>query len=407
MTFLAVLCAAAAYQALIAYAIGCTTPASPLRPAVTAAMVPLTWLFNQAIQGALESRLHVALLSTTAWIQCLKTFDDLCLTRLSYDGHCTGTPVPAKASSNGAPKASPQDSQGNFTSRLIFGFESLWNMRGIGTKKEISQIPPWSNQDPCLVPCRSRELRRHTKNAILSYLVLDVFANQPPPDLENMMSPRNEKLLTRLADIGAEEAIFRLFATSGFWLNTYCVIQLINSVIALLYLGLNLYPVQKVPPIWGKLADAYSIRRFWGNLWHQTLRRPLTSVSEFLAHTVLHMPKGTLVARYLKLFICFFISGALHVPADLSLGISTQESGVVTYFVTTALVIMCEDCVQQISRQLLGAGHKWRRYFGYAWVCCYMYWMTPSWGYPAARVVQPKDQLVSFSLIRLLKQIKA
>ncbi|TVY76489.1 Acetyltransferase pyr8 [Fusarium oxysporum f. sp. cubense] len=372
MTAFVAFCLALVPQGLTAWALGFTASANLVRPVIAAIVVLLTWFFNQAILDALPSRLHVALLSTGMWIQCLKTFDDLCLSRLSFEG------------------TSP-----SLTKRLSFGVSNLWNMRGVGTSKQISQIPPWSSQTPSLVPSRSQELRRHARNAIISYLILDVFAAQPPPD-PNMISPQNEHLLTRIGQIMPEEAIFRFFATFGFWLNTFCVIHLINSTFSLLYLSLNLYPVEMLPPIWGRLYEAYSVRRFWGNFWHQTLRRHLTSLSDFLVHGILHVPKG-LVARYCKLIVCFFISGALHFPADRALGISAKETNVINHFLTTALVIMCEDGVQHAFRGVRGI---WSRRFGYFWVMCYMYLMTPSWAYPAARVVKPGDQLVSFSVIK-------
>ncbi|KAM0354334.1 hypothetical protein ACHAPU_001378 [Fusarium lateritium] len=379
MTAQAAFCLAAVSQFLTVYALGFTAPSNLLRPVIAVVVCWITWLFNQAIYDALQSRLHVALLSTGMWIQCLKTFDDLCLSRLSFDREASALPKFA-------------------INRLLFGFSNLWNMRGVGTSKEISQIPPWSSKDS-LVPSRGQETKRHAKNAIIAYLVLDVFANQPPPDLEKMMSPRNEQLLARFGEVNSEEAIFRLFASFGFWLNTVCVIQLTNSAFSLLYLGLNIYPVKMLPPIWGRLSDAYSIRRFWGNFWHQTLRRHLTSLSDFVVHGVLHLPRG-LLARYCKLILCFFISGALHFPADKALGISAQESNVIGYFLTTALAIMCEDGVQHISGGVRGS---WRRYVGYVWVAFYMYLMTPSWGYPAARAVKPQDQLIPFSLIKQLR----
>ncbi|KAI1030111.1 hypothetical protein LB504_010515 [Fusarium proliferatum] len=372
MTAVVALYLALASQGLTAWALGFTAPANLVRPAIAAVVAVITWFFNQAILDALPSRLHVALLSTGMWIQCLKTFDDLCLSRLSFEG-----PSPS------------------FTKRASFGVSNLWNMRGVGTRQQISQIPPWSSHTPSLVPSRSQELARHARNAIVSYLILDVFAAQPSPD-PNMISPQKEHLLTRIGQITSEEAIFRFFATFGFWLNTFCVIHLINSAFSLLYLSLNLYPVEMLPPIWGRLSEAYSVRRFWGNFWHQTLRRHLTSISDFLVHGILHMPNG-LVSRYCKLIVCFFISGALHFPADRALGISAKETNVIDYFLTTALVIMCEDGVQHVFRGMQGT---WSRRFGYIWVICYMYLMTPSWAYPAARVVKPEDQLVSFSVIK-------
>jgi hypothetical protein len=392
MTAQTALCLAATSQALTAFALGFTAPKNLVRPAVALVVAWLTWIFNQAIDDALPSRLHIALLSTGMWIQCLKSFDDLCLTKLSFGDEETT-----------AKKSSPTSS--SITARLRFGVSNLWNMRGVGTVNQISKIPSWSSSPATLshVPSRSQEMLRHVKNATLSYLVLDVFANQPPPDLDNLMSPRNEFLLTRLGEIDAQEALFRLFAVFGFWLNTFCVIHLVNSVFSLVYLILGLYPVRMLPPVWGRLSDAYTIRRFWGDFWHQTLRRHLTSISDFLIHGLLHMPRGTLIARYCKLIISFCISGALHYPADRALGISVQESNAVTYFLVTALAIMCEDGVQHISK---GLGGKKRKYFGCVWVIAYMYWMTPSWGYPAARVVRPQDQLVSYSVIGNFKTVE-
>lgn len=389
MTAQTALCLAATSQALTAFALGFTAPGNLVRPAVALVIAWLTWIFNQAIDDALPSRLHIAMISTGMWIQFLKSLDDLCLTKVSFgDEETTAKKSPPTSSST--------------VSRLRFGVSNLWNMRGVGTAHQISKIPSWSSSPATLshVPSRRQEVLRHVKNATLSYLVLDVFANQPPPDLENLMSPRNELLFSRLEEIDAQEALFRLGAVLGFWLNTFCVIHLVNSVFSLGYLISGLYPVRMLPPVWGRLSDAYTIRRFWGDFWHQTLRRHLTSISDFLVHGLLHMPRGTLIARYCKLIISFFISGALHYPADRALGISVQESNAITYFLVTALAIMCEDGVQHISK---GLGGNKRKYFGYIWVVAYMYWMTPSWGYPAARVVRPQDKMVSYSVIGNLK----
>ncbi|KAK6723622.1 hypothetical protein SNK04_002468 [Fusarium graminearum] len=389
MTAQTALCLAATSQALTAFALGFTAPGNLVRPAVALVIAWLTWIFNQAIDDALPSRLHIAMISTGMWIQVLKSLDDLCLTKVSFgDEETTAKKSPPTSSST--------------MSRLRFGVSNLWNMRGVGTAHQISKIPSWSSSPATLshVPSRRQEVLRHVKNATLSYLVLDVFANQPPPDLENLMSPRNELLFSRLEEIDAQEALFRLGAVLGFWLNTFCVIHLVNSVFSLGYLISGLYPVRMLPPVWGRLSDAYTIRRFWGDFWHQTLRRHLTSISDFLVHGLLHMPRGTLIARYCKLIISFFISGALHYPADRALGISVQESNAITYFLVTALAIMCEDGVQHISK---GLGGNKRKYFGYIWVVAYMYWMTPSWGYPAARVVRPQDKMVSYSVIGNLK----
>ena len=143
--------------------------------------------------------------------------------------------------------------------------------------------------------------------------------------------------------------------------------------------------------------------------WHQTLRRSLTSIADKLAHTLFGMPPGSIAARYGKLMLCFCISGALHRSADVMLGIPREESGALDYFAATALVIMFEDAVQHVFRAatgVRGGQRAWCRWFGYLWVCVVMYWMTPSWAYPAARVARPaKDVLVPVSVVRTAARI--
>ncbi|KAI9164114.1 hypothetical protein HJFPF1_05751 [Paramyrothecium foliicola] len=241
---------AIAAQTSTALAIGYTARRTPVRFLVAAAVFGLIWLFNNSIQDGFESRLHVALLSTAMWIQSLKSLDDLCLTGISFR---PGTVTPGvslgcdnKPLSDGLIEleepSRPQDLQKSTSqcaNKLLFGFGMLWNMRGVGTMAQISQIPPWSRQDRFFVPLRIQELKRHIKNALLCYFVLDVFANQHPPDIELFMSPKKEKFFSRLTEIGAEEAIFRVFTVLGFWLNTFCVIQFINSVLCLVAYGIS------------------------------------------------------------------------------------------------------------------------------------------------------------------------
>lgn len=387
-------------QILTIFALGFLPPSNPLRLPIAAIVAFRAWLFCQFVQGQFESRMIVALLSAAMWIQSVKTFVDLCLTKLSYDREdavARGRTYRSRWSSMST-QTSFSDTMG---SRFQFGLRNLWNMRGIGTTAQIAVLPPWSTEDPKFIPSPEREVHRHLKNIILSYLVLELFSFQPSPDMK-MLARRNEGLFGRLSEITAEEAIFRFFFTIGFWVNSFCIIQFINSLFCLVYVGFEMYPVRQVPPIWGRLSDAYSVRQFWGKTWHQTLRRPLTSVSNFIMHDFLRFRKGSLFARYSKLLICFLISGAFHYPADLALGIPATQSNAITFFATTALVIMLEDGIQHIFHRIGGGGSKWSRYLGYAWVCCYLYWLTPAWGFPAARVVRPRDRLVSFSIGKTL-----
>jgi Membrane bound O-acyl transferase family len=137
--------------------------------------------------------------------------------------------------------------------------------------------------------------------------------------------------------------------------------------------------------------------------WHQALRLPLSSTASFLASDVLRVRRGTLIARYLTLFLTFFVSGLLHLVADLTRGISWQASGALSFFCTHAGGIMLEDAVQAVLP--VSAAHGWsskcRRAVGYVWVLAFLVWSTPMWQYPSLSVDTglPEDGLLPFSVL--------
>lgn len=262
MNFLLPVLAAASSQLLTALTLAYTPSDSVLRLPVSACVASLTWLFHQTLQHALENRLHLALLSTAMWIQCIKTFDELCLTRVSVEAHLAGKACAQQTGAAGS--ATKKPFRMATTPRIAWALAMLWNARGVGTPWETSKIPPWSTTRPGLLPSRRHEIRRHAQAFITSYLVLDAFANLPPPDVGTEMSADRQLLFSRLSEVGVAEALFRGPAVLGFWANTFCAIHLINSGFSLAQLVLGLQPVEMLPPVWGGLSEAYSIRNFWG-----------------------------------------------------------------------------------------------------------------------------------------------
>lgn len=262
MTFWLPVSAALSSQLLTVLTLAYTTSDSVLRLPVSICVGGLTWLFHQTLQHVLENRLRLALLSTAMWIQCIKTFDDLCLTKISVEAHLAGS---APARQNGvATSPAKKPFQMSASPRIAWAFAMLWNARGVGTPWETSKIPPWSGINPGLVPSRRHQIRRHAQAFIISYSVLDNFANLPPPDVSTEVSADRQLLFSRLGEVGAVEALFRGTAVLGFWANTFCAIQMINSAFALAQLVLGLQPVEMLPPVWGRLSEAHSLRNFWG-----------------------------------------------------------------------------------------------------------------------------------------------
>lgn len=97
----------------------------------------------------------------------------------------------------------------------------------------------------------------------------------------------------------------------------------------------------------------------------------------------------------------FFISGILHHLSDLSLGVAATESGAVPFFVFQALGIMIEDAVQEVAKGW-PISQRVRKVVGYVWVFAFLGWVTPIWFYPVLRLGTEAQQLVPFSIAKMI-----
>ena len=140
------------------------------------------------------------------------------------------------------------------------------------------------------------------------------------------------------------------------------------------------------------------------NVWHQLLRAMFESHSNFIAHDVLHIPDGTLIARYLKIWIAFFISGLIH-AGMAETRYSIWGSGSVHFFCTQAFGIMLEDGVQALWSKALRSRPKptgtplWHKVIGFVWLLAFMSWSTPVWSYRLYQYYGPDIfHLLQFSI---------
>ncbi|KAJ6535980.1 hypothetical protein DFH09DRAFT_1179282 [Mycena vulgaris] len=64
--------------------------------------------------------------------------------------------------------------------------------------------------------------------------------------------------------------------------------------------------------IHGSWSNAYTIRSFWGRAWHQLLRRVVSAHGSFVAHDILRLKPGTVLANNVARFAGFYTSGLIH-----------------------------------------------------------------------------------------------
>ena len=134
-------------------------------------------------------------------------------------------------------------------------------------------------------------------------------------------------------------------------------------------------------------------------VWHQTLRKNLTSHANFLANT-LHLPRGTFTT-YFKLFTTFLISGLLHAIGEHVFFQNFPEGATVQFFLLQAVGITFEDAVIGIASRL---GYKESNAFkliGFMWVFAWFTFCMPMW--VNSQVHSRKVHYEDFSLVQVLR----
>lgn len=103
------------------------------------------------------------------------------------------------------------------------------------------------------------------------------------------------------------------------------------------------------------------------------------------------------VARYTRLMIAFFISGAIHYRADQLMGVPNAENGAILFFLLHALVIMLEDIITPITSKILPV--RLNYYLGWVWVLFFFIWSSPIWIYSSTRVGVDSAALLPVRLV--------
>lgn len=137
----------------------------------------------------------------------------------------------------------------------------LWNLRRVGTRWQVKNIPISSSSGPASWS-RARFMLRRLTTTIFAYLVLDIMVSGPCPDLA-LVSPQKETLF-KLGGLSLEDIVFRTIGTVSFWFCTALInLAMANSVAILSVLVGSSSPTD-CPPLYGPIGESYTIRRFWG-----------------------------------------------------------------------------------------------------------------------------------------------
>jgi hypothetical protein len=171
--------------------------------------------------------------------------------------------------------------------RIKFGFDSMCSFRDIGSSYEIKGVPAFSTKDPKYIPTRQQILLKSISKFYICYLILDLLESIPRPENATLLfSAKNIPVFARLDEISLEETVQRIVGSAAFWGVMYCMLNTLQALLCIFFVGSGLNGVEEWRPLMGSLSEAYTVRGFWGyisfppNLIEQT---KLTRMQDVLA----------------------------------------------------------------------------------------------------------------------------
>ncbi|KAF2499668.1 hypothetical protein BU16DRAFT_279495 [Lophium mytilinum] len=264
--------------------------------------------------------------------------------------------------------------------QLLFGLKITFSWRFIDTPYQIKNVPP------VIAKNRKDFLLRTFVTIAISYVVLDIISSSNDSAIASKFLGLDKvPFLTRLNQISAEELVIRAFTVLAAGIGLNCVQGGIYHVFALLAVSSGISEPSEWPPFYGSVRAAYSLRAFWNIFWHQTNARKFSSISHYTVHNVLMLPRGTTIARYLRVVAAFMSSGIMHLLDDLSSGVSVHDSGAMRFFVAQALGMIIEDSITRVYGSLPKRAKLSRlleRVVGFIWVALFLTWSVPAYMYP-------------------------
>jgi hypothetical protein len=250
--------------------------------------------------------------------------------------------------------------------RFLRGLEINIALRGIGWRFQVKNIPPGKSPD---YP-RSKFVVESLANPIWYFAFADLGAAYIKS------TPLGKVPLTKTLH---DEPFPKGWAIGAFiFLLTRWALISLYSLFAAVTVGLHLYEPWEWPPLFGRLSDACSVRRFWAHTWHQMMRSTAEPPVNYLLHDVLKMRRGTYLSNYGKVFGAFFWAYLMHVYGSILAG--GKDAGDWNFFMGQAVAIWVEETVVRVARVMgMPEGTRPGRIMGYVWTTAWMSYSLMGW----------------------------
>lgn len=119
---------------------------------------------------------------------------------------------------------------------------------------------------------------------------------------------------------------------------------------SMLFVGLHLSTPDRWPSLFGSVRDLYTVRNFWGRVWHQIFRQIFTRCGDIVAGA-LGAKKGTLLYKYSKLYVGFLVSGVQHYACALLIPSTAYGWGMFWQMPAYAAIVTVEDALKHYGKR--------------------------------------------------------
>ncbi|KAJ5611975.1 hypothetical protein N7510_005169 [Penicillium lagena] len=293
---------------------------------------------------------------------------------------------------------------------LIRAIQLVTQTRAINTPWQVKNVPSfpkyYTRRNPKAIS-RPRFLSRQLSIATWQYLILDIFSTLTIENAPNRKQDISAQIEWNLSfSQWIERAVSNLIA---WFFVARLLIDIHYRIFSIIFVAFGIDKPSSFPPLFARVSMAYTLRKFWGNFWHQMLRKPFTAVSNFVARNLLCLPRPSILERYINIFIVFLLSGMMHVFVDVSKGIAPQDSGAIAFFTSFTIGFIIEDGIQILWKRLWTSKDNnyprgkvylstWQKTVGFCWVMLWLSIVSTWYFEPMRQSTVDQNGLVPFRI---------
>jgi len=150
-------------------------------------------------------------------------------------------------------------------------------------------------------------------------------------------------------------------------LGAYHGITVTYGVAAFLAVATHISCPEDWPPIMGSFRiHGWSVRKVWGNCWHQLIRRPCAEAGTVVKN-LCGFKKGGFLSRYSQVWVGFFVSALLHHSGAIGSGFRDGGRNQMLYFMLQPAAVMVEDAVMSIGKKIGVKDNSLTKAVGFLW----------------------------------------